>query len=47
MLGDGCDANDRAFKSSFPYVAGPWSGYSDGVHHNSPCEPLDETSTSR
>ncbi len=47
MVGDGCDANDKAFLGAFPYVAGPWAGYEDGVHHNSPCEPLDETSTSR
>ena len=46
MVGDGCDANDRKFLTSFPYVAAPWAGYKDGVHHNSPCEPLDETSTS-
>ncbi len=46
MVGDGCDANDRAFRDEFPYVAQPWSGYDDGVHHLSPCEPLDETSTS-
>ena len=45
MVGDGCDANDRAFLASFPYVAQPWSGYDDGVHHLSPCEALDETST--
>jgi hypothetical protein len=45
MVGDGCDANDRAFGSKFPYVATPWQGYDDGVHHLSPCEPLDETST--
>jgi hypothetical protein len=47
MVGDGCDANDKAFMDSFPYVASPWQGYDDGVHHNSPCEALDETSTSR
>lgn len=47
MLGDGCDANDKSFKGEFPYVAGPWQGYEDGVHHNSPCEALDETSTAR
>lgn len=47
MVGDGCDANDKAFKAEFPYVAAPWSGYSDGVHHLSPCEALDETSTAR
>jgi hypothetical protein len=47
MVGDGCDANDKAFKDTFPYVAAPWQGYNDGVHHLSPCEALDETSTSR
>jgi hypothetical protein len=47
MVGDGCDANDRSFLNSFPYVAGPWAGYDDGVHHLSPCEALDETSTGR
>jgi hypothetical protein len=47
MVGDGCDANDKSFLESFPYVAGPWAGYDDGVHHNSPCEALDETSTGR
>ena len=45
MVGDGCDANDRAFTSSFPYLANPWQGYDDGVHHLAPCEALDETST--
>ena len=45
MLGDGCDANDRGFEAHFPYVATPWQGYDDGVHHRSPCEALDETST--
>ncbi len=49
MVGDGCDANDRSFLHSFPYVANPWSGYDNDnrVHHNSPCEALDETSTGR
>ena len=49
MVGDGCDANDKAFLGSFPYVAGPWQGYSqDGtLHHLSPCEALDETSTAQ
>ncbi len=55
MLGDGCDANDRAFMAEFPYLAAPWSGYGhddgdesfglEGEHHLSPCEALDETST--
>ena len=26
MVGDGCDANDKAFLNQFPYVAGPHSG---------------------
>jgi hypothetical protein len=47
VVGDGCDANDKSFSASFPYVAGPWAGYNDGVHHLSPCESLDETSTAR
>ncbi len=47
MVGDGCDANDKKFLTTFPYVANPWAGYQDGVHHNSPCEPLDETSTAQ
>ena len=45
MLGDGCDANDKAFSKTFPYVAEPWAGYQDGVHHKSPCEGLNSTST--
>ncbi len=47
LVGDGCDANDAKFLTSFPYVAAPWAGYKDGVHHNSPCEALDETSTAQ
>jgi hypothetical protein len=47
LVGDGCDANDKKFMSSFPYVAEPWAGYKDGVHHHSPCEALDETSTAQ
>ena len=27
LLGDGVDANDEAFKGSFPYLAPPHSGY--------------------
>lgn len=27
LLGDGVDANDKAFKTTFPYVATPWQGY--------------------
>jgi len=45
MLGDGCDANDKAFKDEFPYAAGPHQGYEGGTYRNSPCEALDETST--
>jgi hypothetical protein len=47
LVGDGCDANDRTFLTSFPYVAEPWSGYKDSIHHLSPCESLDETSTAQ
>jgi hypothetical protein len=33
MLGDGVDANDRSFSTSFPYVAVPHQGY-EHVHHS-------------
>lgn len=45
MVGDGCDANDKAFLDEFPYAAAPHDGYEGGTYRNSPCEPLDETST--
>jgi hypothetical protein len=32
LLGDGVDANDLPFTSTFPYVAGPHQGYSH-THH--------------
>jgi len=44
-VGDGCDANDKAFLDEFPYVAAPHDGYEGGTYRNSPCEALDETST--
>ena len=31
-LGDGVNANDRSFRSTFPYVALPWSGSDATVH---------------
>ena len=31
-VGDGVDANDRAFRDSFPYVAQPWQGYKGGEY---------------
>ena len=31
-LGDGVNANDLPFRSSFPYVALPWSGSNANVH---------------
>jgi hypothetical protein len=34
-LGDGCDANDVAFKSSFPYLANAHQGYKHGPHEPS------------
>jgi hypothetical protein len=32
LLGDGVDANDKPFLSTFPYEATPWQGY-DHTHH--------------
>jgi hypothetical protein len=32
QLGDGVDANDAAFRSTFPYVALPWSGVASVPH---------------
>ncbi len=32
QLGDGVDANDAAFRSSFPYLALPWSGFASMPH---------------
>lgn len=39
QVGDGCNANDKAFLPSFPYVAQPWSGYRGGEYRNVPCKP--------
>jgi hypothetical protein len=46
-LGDGCDANDKAFLDEFPYAAGPHQGYEGGTYRNSPCEALPPTSTAQ
>ena len=32
MLGDGVDANDAPFRTSFPYLALPWGGYESMPH---------------
>lgn len=32
ILGDGVNENDRPFRTSFPYLASPWSGYEDPYH---------------
>ena len=43
LVGDGVNGNDKAFMSTFPYVAAPFSGYNMGVgafHH-----PLGEMDT--
>jgi Domain of unknown function (DUF4331) len=40
IVGDGCDANDKPFLTEFPYAALPWTGYNDGIHHNSPCTTI-------
>lgn len=31
-LGDGVNENDRPFRTSFPYLASPWSGYENPYH---------------
>jgi Domain of unknown function (DUF4331) len=36
-IGDGCNTNDRAFLTSFPYVTTPWKGYEGGDYRHSPC----------
>jgi hypothetical protein len=38
-VGDGCDQNDAAFLTSFPYVAEPWQGYKGGDYRHVPCAP--------
>ena len=38
IVGDGVDANDRPFRSTFPYVGVPHSGY-EHVHHGAPGGP--------
>ena len=38
-LGDGVDANDKAFLSAFPYVASPHSGF-DHAHHTGMVVPV-------
>jgi hypothetical protein len=43
-LGDGCDANDKAFLSTFPYVAAPHQGYAHNAHHNT-CSPMPDSAT--
>lgn len=32
IFGDGANQNDKAFRTSFPYLASPWSGYEDPYH---------------
>ena len=32
LLGDGVQQNDRPFRSTFPYLASPWSGYENPFH---------------
>jgi hypothetical protein len=39
QVGDGCDQNDAAFMSAFPYVAAPWQGYTGGDYRHVPCKP--------
>jgi hypothetical protein len=32
QLGDGVTQNDRPYRTSFPYLASPWSGYANPFH---------------
>ncbi len=32
IVGDGVNANDKAFSTTFPYVASPFAGYDSGLH---------------
>nr|MBA2253509.1 hypothetical protein [Chloroflexota bacterium] len=43
-LGDGCDANDVAFKGSFPYLANAHQGYKHGPHEPS-CSAMPPSDT--
>jgi hypothetical protein len=38
-LGDGVDANDKAFRSSFPYVASPHDGFNSAPKRTEPAHP--------
>lgn len=38
QLGDGVQQNDRPFRTSFPYLASPWSGY-ENPFHGRECAP--------
>jgi hypothetical protein len=38
QLGDGVQQNDRPFRTSFPYLASPWSGY-ENPYHGRECAP--------
>ncbi len=44
MLGDGCNANDVAFKAQFPYLAKPHQGYDHAKHHGT-CAALPPSDT--
>ena len=44
QVGDGCDANDVAFKSEFPYVALPHQGYTHEEHHQT-CSGMPNSDT--
>ena len=39
LLGDGVDGNDKAYLTSFPYVASPWSGFAS-PHNTTPVAPI-------
>ncbi len=40
-LGDGVDVNDKAFLPSFPYVAGPTSGFDSEIKQDQPTHAPD------
>jgi hypothetical protein len=50
QLSDGVTTNDRTFRTSFPYLATPWSGYENPYHGkecgtspDAPCAVPDRT----
>lgn len=42
LLGDGVTQNDKAFRTTFPYLASPWSGY-EVPYHGRDCSSAPDT----